>query len=76
MPALWCRVTSPARQAERAARAEEQLIFDGLPAGVRLAMNECPEQPPRPSTVRDALLRGITEDQIIQLIMRKAQPNA
>lgn len=66
-------MTSPKFNAEREARLREQEIFDGLSPTIREALNSCAEQPPKPSTVLDALLRGVTEESILALLRRKPQ---
>ncbi len=67
-------MTSPRRTAERASAAEELRIFDTLPASLREAMNNCEAQPPRPSVVRDTLLRGVSAEKIIETINKARSP--
>lgn len=47
----------------------EQSIFDALSPALRSAINEASASL-RPSVVRDTLLRGVSEDAIIQTIKR------
>lgn len=63
-------MTSPAMQSRRAAVHEELRIFDKLPSALRAVLNNCAGQPPKASIVRDALLRGVSEETIIETIER------
>lgn len=54
----------------KAERLHELAIFDELPEAIRLAMNECEQQPPRPSIVLATLLRGVSPEKIIETIKR------
>lgn len=63
-------MTSPAFQARRTATREELLIFNSLSRALRAALNNCAGQPPKASIVRDALLRGVSEETIIETIER------
>lgn len=62
-------MTSPKYNALKRRAAAEMAIFDALPAPVRDAINSCPS-PPRVSVVLDALLRGVSEARIIEVINR------
>lgn len=57
-------------------RREEQRIFDTLPAALRLAMNNAEVSPPRPSIVRDTLLRGVPAALIIETINKARSPQS
>lgn len=63
-------MTSPTKQSAIAQAKAELAIFDGLPPALRAAMNECDTQPPRASIVLQALLRGVSEQAIIETIKR------
>lgn len=63
-------MTSPITQSRRHAAREELRIFDQLPSALRAALNNCAGQPPKASIVRDALLRGVSEEKIIETIER------
>lgn len=63
-------MTSPVMQSRRAAAREELCIFDQLSSALRTALNNCAGQPPKASVVRDALLRGVSEEKIIETIER------
>lgn len=66
-------MTSPTMQARRATAKAEQDIFDRLPKAVRDALNECEASPPRASIVLQALLRGVSEQALIETIKRSRQ---
>lgn len=55
-------------QRQREAQTEMQ-ILDGLPVAVRAAIHNA-ETSVRASVVRDALLRGVSEEKIIETIER------
>lgn len=57
-------------QSRRTAAREEFAIFNSLPRSLRDALNNCLGQPPKASIVRDALLRGVSEEMIIETIER------
>lgn len=63
-------MTSPAFKARHIAAREELTIFNSLPRALRDALNNCAGQPPKASIVRDALLRGVSEETIIETIER------
>lgn len=63
-------MTSPASQSRRTTAREELLIFNSLSRALRDALNNCAGQPPKASVVRDALLRGVSEEAIIETIER------
>lgn len=67
-------MTSPTMQSRRATAREELRIFDQLPSALRTALNNCASQPPKASIVRDALLRGVSEETIIETIERSQKP--
>lgn len=62
-------MTSP-RFNERKAQAEvEMAIYDALPSGIRAAIDNA-KGSVRASSARDALLRGVPEQAIIDLIAK------
>lgn len=61
---------SPTMQSRRASARSELEIFNRIPRPVRDAMNECEAQPPKASIVLEALLRGVSEESIIETIKR------
>lgn len=63
-------MTSPTSIARRQAARAELTIFNSLPRPLRDALNNCAGQPPKASIVRDALLRGVSEETIIETIER------
>lgn len=63
-------MTSPTMQSRRKAAREELRIFNSLSRPLRDALNNCAGQPPKASIVRDALLRGVSEEKIIETIER------
>lgn len=63
-------MTSPTSIARRQAAHAELTIFNTLPRLLRDALNNCAGQPPKASVVRDALLRGVSEETIIETIER------
>lgn len=60
-------MTSPRFNARKAQASAEMEIFDGLPAPIREAINEA-RGSVRASSARDALLRGVPEAKIIEVI--------
>jgi hypothetical protein len=62
-------VTSPKYNALKARAQAEMAIFDALPSALRAAINAC-KSPPRIEVVRDALLRGVSEAKIIEVLQR------
>lgn len=60
-------MTSPSFNERRLRAAEEMAIFDALPSTIREAINEA-RGSVRASSARDALLRGVPEQAIIDLI--------
>lgn len=54
-------------------RSEENRIFNALPRQVRDALNNAPRQPCRPSVARDALLRGVSIEKLVETISRKPE---
>lgn len=62
-------MTSPTMQSRRKSAIEEHAIFS-LSRALRDALNNCAGQPPKASIVRDALLRGVSEEKIIETIER------
>ena len=66
-------MTSKAFNDRRIAQQREMEIFSRLPAAIREAMNNCQQQPPRASTVLNALLRGVSEETIIRTINGEKQ---
>lgn len=68
-------MTSARFNAERATAAAEQRIFDTLSQAIRAAMNNAEVQPPRPSLVRDTLLRGVSPARIIETINKARSPS-
>jgi hypothetical protein len=55
--------------ARRRAQADRELrIFNSLPRPLRDTINNCNVTPPKASIVRDALLRGVSESEIIATI--------
>jgi hypothetical protein len=62
-------MTSPCFNAEKARAEDEQRIFDGFGPQLREAINNCPI-PVRSSVILSALLRGVTEAQIIERLTR------
>lgn len=69
---LWklATMTNPTMQSRRTAAREEFHVFDQLPTALRVALNNCAGQPPKASIVRDALLRGVSQETIIETIER------
>ena len=67
-------MTSPRFNSTRALAAEELRIFNMLPRQLRDAMNNAETQPPRPSIVRDTLLRGVSAEKIIETINKARSP--
>lgn len=63
-------MTSPTFQSRRTSAREELSIFNSLPRALRDALNNCAGQPPEALIVRDALLRGVSEKTIIEVIER------
>ncbi len=63
-------MTSLTMQSRRKAARDELQIFNRLPRAVRDAINECEAQPPKASIVLDALLRGVSEETVIETIKR------
>lgn len=63
-------MTSSIMQSRREAAREEIEILNSLPRALRDALNNCAGQPPKASIVRDALLRGVSEETIIETIER------
>lgn len=53
----------------RARAAEEMAIFDGLPSTIREAINDA-RGSVRASSARDALLRGVPEQAIVDTIRK------
>lgn len=62
-------MTSPTYNQRKALAAAEQAIFDMLPSPVRAAINQAPRSV-RASVVYEALLRGVSEEAIIETITR------
>ena len=62
-------MTSARKLRSRAEAKAEQAIFDMLPSPLRKAINEAP-QSVRASVVYEALLRGVSEQVIIDTITR------
>lgn len=60
-------MTSPRFNARKAQAKVEMAIFDALPSAIREALNEA-RGSVRASSARDALLRGVSEQQIIDTI--------
>lgn len=67
-------MTSVSRLLASSQRSEENRIFNALPRQIRDAINNCERSPPSPSTVRDALLRGVSIEKIVETISRKPEP--
>lgn len=63
-------MTSPTSQSRRQSARTELEIFNRLSRPLRDAMNECEREPPKASVVLDALLRGVSEERIIETIKR------
>lgn len=68
-------MTSSTMQSCQASARSELEIFNRIPRPVRDAMNECEAQPPKASIVLEALLRGVSEEKVIETIKR-SQSNA
>jgi hypothetical protein len=62
-------VTSPTFNARKSAAAAEMAIYDRLPAAIRQAIDDAPCSV-RAKTILDALLRGVSEEAIIQSLKR------
>lgn len=62
-------MTSPRFNALKAQAEAEMAIYDGLPASIRAAIDNA-QGSVRASSARDALLRGVSEQAIIDLIAR------
>ena len=60
-------MTSPVFNERRRRATEEMTIFDALPSAIREAINEA-RGSVRASSARDALLRGVPEQAIVDLI--------
>ena len=63
-------MTSPTYSARRKAARLELETFNRLPRALRDAINECEAQPPKASIVLATLLRGVSEQAIIETIKR------
>lgn len=63
-------MTSPTYNAKLKAVRSELEIFNRLPRALRDVLNECDRTPPKASIVLDALLRGVSEEKIIETIER------
>lgn len=63
-------MTSSTYSAKLKAARSELEIFNRLPRALRDALNECETQPPKASIVLEALLRGVSEETIIETIKR------
>jgi hypothetical protein len=64
-------LTSPRKLRSRAEAKAEQEIFDMLPSTLRAAINEAPRSV-RASVVYEALLRGVSEQAIIETISKRS----
>lgn len=62
-------MTSPTFNQRKALAVAEQAIFDMLPSPLRRAINSAPLSV-RASVVYEALLRGVSEEAIIETITR------
>lgn len=62
-------MTSPTNIARRQQAREELRIFNALPRPLRDAINNATASV-KASTVRDALLRGVSEEEIVKTLTR------
>ncbi len=65
-------MTSIRRLQSRRAMVEELAIFNAFPRSLRDAINEA-DASVKPSIVRDALLRGVSEEKIIETINKRSR---
>lgn len=63
-------MTNHRSRTRRSVAKYEAEIFNALSRPLRDALNNCADQPPKASIVRDALLRGVSEEKIIETIER------
>lgn len=66
-------MTSVSRLLAAVERSKENRIFNALPRQVRDALNNAPRQPCKPSIARDALLRGVSIETLVETISRKPE---
>lgn len=63
-------MTSQKSYSRHATARAELRIFNDLPRAIHDALNNCERTPPRASIVLQALLRGVSESQVIETIQR------
>lgn len=68
-------MTSPRYNALKARAEAEMRIVDALPSRLRALVNDSPNSV-RPSVIRDALLRGVSEERIIEVLTKRRGDDA